>query len=414
MSLPTADQVRAQVGAWIDTNWSPEMTVRDWWGRLAASGFSKPTLPESAGGLGWGGDLGAIVNGTLARKGVLGPPSGLGLLLAAPTIAEFGTAEQVARYVPRILDGTEGWCQLFSEPQAGSDLAGLQTKAERDGDEWVVTGQKVWTSTAQSADWAMLIARTDPAAPKHQGITYFLFDMQQRGVEVRPLREMTGRAVFNEVFLDGARVPHANVLGELNGGWKVTNATLGYERAGIGHGGGAFTAADPGSVSGHLDRPVSQFLNQKGQITGGAVGKRHLNALFEQARATGRNSDPTVRQALARLWTYYELVRLMGWKAKLNPKGRTGAEGNLAKIHNTRTVNAAVQAACLLYGAESQLWESAGAVGMFQEMTLFSPAPPIYGGTDQIQRNVIGERALGLPKEPGTASDTPFRDLPKN
>jgi alkylation response protein AidB-like acyl-CoA dehydrogenase len=411
---PTVGSVRAEVDAWIDENWSLDLTVREWWARLAAAGYTSPTLPVEAGGRGWTGDLAAAALATLARRRVLGAPGGLGLLLAAPTIATHGMPEQVARYVPRILDGTEGWCQLFSEPQAGSDLAGLQTRAERDGDEWVVTGQKVWTSTAQVADLGMLIARTDPDAPKHRGITYFLIDMRQPGIEIHPLKEMTGRAVFNEVFLDEARVPHANILGELNDGWKVANSTLAFERSGIGHGGSSFAAANPGSIAGHLDRPVSDFLNRKGAITGGAVGKRNINALFELARAKGRADDPVVRQALAQVWTYYELVRMMGWKAKNLPGMRTGGEGNLAKIHNTRTVDACRDAANLLLGPEGQLWESPGAAGAFQEMTLFSPAPPIYGGTDQIQRNVLGERVLGLPKEPGPAADTPFRDLPKN
>jgi alkylation response protein AidB-like acyl-CoA dehydrogenase len=412
--LPTVETVRAEIDAWITENWSPDLTVRDWWGRLATARYTSPTLPVEAGGQGWGGDLASAVFAGLARARVLGLPGGLGLLLAAPTIALHGTPEQVARYVPGILDGTEGWCQLFSEPQAGSDLAGLQTRAERDGDEWVITGQKVWTSTAQVADLGMLLARTNPDAPKHQGITYFLIDMRQPGIEIRPLKEMTGRAVFNEVFLDGARVPHANILGELNGGWKVANSTLGFERAGIGHGGTSFAAANPGSIAGHLDRRVGDFLNRKGAISGGAVGKRNINALFELARAKGRADDPVVRQALAQVWTYYELTRMMGWKAKALPRSRTGGEGNLAKIHNTRTVDAARDAANLLLGPEGQLWESPGAAGAFQEMTVFSPAPPIYGGSDEIQRNVLGERVLGLPKEPGPPADTPFRDLPKN
>ncbi len=414
MTLPTKQEVQTQVEAWIAENWTPEITVREWWARLAAAGYASPALPVHAGGLGWPGDLAATVLATLARSNVLGPPGGLGLLLAAPTIATHGTPEQVQQYVRPILDGTAGWCQLFSEPQAGSDLAGLQTRAERDGDEWVITGQKVWTSTAQTADMAMLIARTDADAPKHKGITYFLIDMVQPGIEVRPLREMTGRAVFNEVFLDGARVPHANILGGFNEGWKVTNTTLGFERAGVGHGGATFTAALPGSRAGDLDKAAASFVGAKGPITGGAVGRRHLHALTELARKSGRVNDPLVRQAIARVHTDYEILRFMGWKAKMLPHQRTGVEGNLAKVFNSSAVANARDAANLLLGPEGQLWESDGVAGMFQEMTLFSPAPPIYAGSDQVQRNVIGERALGLPKEPGTAADTPFRELPKN
>ena len=222
--LTTAD-VRAELDAWLDANWDPDLTVADWWKRLAEGRWSSPAMPTEAGGRGYGRDLMAAVSTGLAEAGVVGPPVGLGLMLAAPTIAVHGTPEQVDRYVPEILDGTVAWCQLFSEPGAGSDLAGLQARAERDGDEWVVTGQKVWTSGGHLAQKGMLIARTDTDAPKHQGITYFAIDMEQPGIEVRPLREMTGQALFNEVFLDEARVSHDAVIGGTGAGWAVANTT---------------------------------------------------------------------------------------------------------------------------------------------------------------------------------------------
>ncbi len=413
-SLPTRGEVTAEVEKWIEATWTDDITVREWWAAMADQGFAAPTLPVAAGGLGWPGDLAGAVTGALSRAGVLGPPGGLGLLLAAPTIAHHGTDEQVAAYVRPILDGTAGWCQLFSEPQAGSDLAGLQTKAERDGDEWVVTGQKVWTSTAQTADLAMLIARTDPDAPKHRGITYFVFDMDQPGVEVRPLREMTGRAVFNEVFLDGARVPHASIVGELHGGWAIANATLAFERAGSGHGGATFSSALPGSRAGHLDQPATEFLQAPSPIVGAAVGRRHLRALGELAAQRGRIADPVVRQRLAEVNAMNQIQRMMAWKAKMLPGSRTPVDGNLAKIFNTDSVNAGRDTANSILGPYGQLWHSEDPVGEFQEMTLFSPAPPIYAGSDQIQRNVVGERGLGLPREPGPDKDTPFSELPKN
>lgn len=353
--FPTRDEVRSQLEAWIGDNWSDDITVGDWWSRLAAAGYASPSLPVEAGGLRWPGDLAATVLATLVRSDVLGPPGGLGLLLAAPTIAHHGTPEQVAAYVAPILDGSAGWCQLFSEPQAGSDLAGLQTKAERDGDEWLITGQKVWTSTAQTADLAMLIARTDPEAPKHTGITYFVIDMRQAGIEIRPLREMTGRAVFNEVFLDEARVPHANIIGELNGGWKIANATLAFERAGAGHGGATFSAALPGRGAGDLDKAAASFVGAKGPISGAAVGRRHMRALAEMAAERGRADDPLVRQALAQVHTDYHLQRMMGWKAKMLPATRTGMEGNLAKVFNSGAVANGRDAANMLLGPEGQL-----------------------------------------------------------
>ncbi len=412
--FPDREEVEAELTEWIGTTWTDEITVRDWWAAMADARYSSPSLPSEAGGRDWPHDLSSLVLATFTRHEVLGPPGGLGLLLAAPTIARHGTAEQVRRYLPPILDGTEGWCQLFSEPQAGSDLAGLQTKAERDGDEFVVTGQKVWTSTAQTADLAILIARTSPDAPKHKGISYFVIEMRQPGVEVRPLREMTGRAVFNEVFLDEARVPVANLVGELDDGWRVANTTLGFERAGAGHGGATFSAALPGSSAGDLDKPAASFVGAKGPINGAAVGRRHLHALTELAVAAGMSSDPLARQAMTKVHIDHRIQRMMGWKAKARPSDRTGVEANLAKVYNSAAVANGRDAANVLLGPVGQLWESDGDAGMFQEMTVFSPAPPIYAGSDQIQRNLIGERGLGLPREPGPDRDTPFSELPKN
>lgn len=412
--LPSRSEVEARVKELISSTWTDDITVRQWWKALAAAGYASPSLPVAAGGLGWPHDLSSAVLATMTRGDVLGPPGGLGLLLAAPTIAHHGTPEQIERYLPPILDGTEGWCQLFSEPQAGSDLAGLQTKAERDGDEWVVSGQKVWTSTAQTADLAILIARTNPEAPKHKGISYFIIEMRQPGIEVRPLREMTGRAVFNEVFLDEARVPAANLLGDLNDGWRIANTTLGFERAGAGHGGATFSAALPGSHGGDLDKPAASFVGAKGPINGAAVGRRHLKALSEIAAAVGKSDDVLAREAMTRVHIDHRIQRMMGWKSKMLPDTRTGVEGNLAKVYNSGAVANGRDAANMLLGPVGQLWESEGSAGVFQEMTIFSPAPPIYAGSDQIQRNVIGERGLGLPREPGPDRDTPFSDLPKN
>ncbi len=200
----------------------------------------------------------------IAEFGALGAPTGLGLLLAAPTIATHGTQEQIDRFVGDIVCGRRSWCQLFSEPAAGSDLAGLQTRAVRDGDEWVVNGQKVWTSGAQKSDLGMLLARTNPEVPKHQGITYFAFEMVQPGVEIRPLREMTGRALFNEVFFTDARVADASVIGDINQGWAVANTTLANERAALGSGGGgAGSIAQPGTVHGDLDRRAGDFVRAR-------------------------------------------------------------------------------------------------------------------------------------------------------
>ncbi len=416
------DEIEDLTNAFVDENWDPEITVREWWRRMADAGLVNTTLPEAAGGRGWTGAQATVVNRVLADRRVVGPPGGLGMLLAAPTIASHASQDQIDRWIPSILDGTEAWCQLFSEPGAGSDLAGLQARAVRDGDEWVVTGQKVWTSNGHEADWGMLIARTDPDLPKHQGITYFGFPMDQEGVEVRPLTEMTGRALFNEVFIEEARVPDEYVIGGLGNGWRVANTTLAYERAGIGGGhGGGFGVAAPGKIAGHLDRPVGEFLGKRGSISVGAVGRRVLSLLHQEATARGRIDDPVVRDGLAQLHILHRLASMtLKRQAAERRSGRkpsgyaAGVEGSLAKLLNTQTVHKARDLTGEILGLDATIvGHDAATDGLLQELILFSPAPPIYGGTDEVQRNVIGERGLGLPKEPGPSRDTPFNELPK-
>ncbi len=413
-SATSADELRSELDAWLADNWDPGISVREWWGRLAAARLSNPTLPEPFG-RGWGRGETRVLVEAIRAAGAIGSPAGLGMLLAAPTILEHGTPDQIERFVPAILNGTDAWCQLFSEPGAGSDLAGLQTKAVRDGDEWIVTGQKVWTSEGSHADLGMLVARTDPESPKHRGLTWFAFDMAQDGVEVRPLREMTGRSLFNEVFIDGARVPHANVIGELNDGWRVTNTTLVVERAGIGGSHGlAFAAAHPGTVAGHLDRPAGTFRGKRLALAAGGVGAGTFNQLSEEARTRGRRGDPVVRQELAALHTDLEVMRLSAMRSRQKSQ-RTGGEGNLAKLRMTAALRRARSLASTILGADMTLWGDESATdGVLQEMTVFSPAPSIYGGTDEIQRNILGERVLGLPREPGPDPATPFRELPQN
>lgn len=402
------------VDAWLDENWDPELTVAEWWRRLADARLAHPMLP-GPWGLDWSrAEASKLVRAMVERK-ALGPPSGLGMMLAAPTIIAHASEELKRRLVPRILDGQHGWCQLFSEPGAGSDLAGLQTRAERDGDEWVITGQKVWTSLGQWADYGILLARTDPGAPKHRGITYFAFPMLQDGVEVRPLREMTGRALFNEVFIDEARVPHANVVGEVGDGWRVANTTLMVERSGIGGNNvAAPSAALPGTVADHLERPAGSFEHEAPALGEGGVDPGRVKSFIGLAEERGKLGDPNIRQELMRL---HSLVEITGWHLRRMKSGNaaTGGEGNLAKLRNSDIIRLARDLGCQILGADATLVGPDSATrGSIQELTVFSPAPSIYGGSDQVQRNIIGERVLGIPKEPGPSKDMPFRDLPQN
>jgi alkylation response protein AidB-like acyl-CoA dehydrogenase len=395
------------VDAWVEANWDPELTVRTWWRRLADAGYAHPAWPPGAGGLGLRPVEARAVTAALAAHGVVAPPTGhLGAALAAPTIIEHGTSEQIRELVLPIARGEAAWCQLFSEPGAGSDLASLATRAVRDGDEWVVSGQKVWNSSAHLADMGMLLARTDPAAPKHHGITYFAVDMHQPGVEVRPLRVMNGTAPFCEVFLDGARVPSHRVIGDVDDGWRVAKTTMRHERATVAGGGFAgLVPARAGSVDSDLDRTCREVLeraaaagrDRQSPIRAGAVPAR---AMLDLARTHGRAADPVIRQALARYWTH---VKVNGWtmRRSAGAGGRlTAADGSIAKLTTARICQESMQLsyriagpALLLAGPESPFG------GDLQSVNLASPGNRIGGGTDEVQLNALGERALGLPRD---------------
>ena len=431
----TGTDVIAELTSWLEQNWDPDLTVAEWWERLGLAGWAAPGLPENAYGRGLSRNDAVAVQRTIAEFGALGAPGGLGLLLAAPTIATHGTQEQIDLYVKDIVTGQKAWCQLFSEPGAGSDLAGLQAKAIKDGEEWIVNGQKVWTSGGHVADMGMLIARTDPDVPKHQGISYFAADMHQPGMDVRPLRELTGRALFNEVFMSDVRVPDSALIGGLNNGWAVANTTLMHERAGLGAGGGSAAggSASPGSVAGDLEKRAGDFVSGGRRRGGGGAGAMFggmENLVKELAKSSGKLSDPTIRQDLMRLHTMNEIARFMNLRSKaLKAAGMPDIPGgpNIAKLSMSHIVRLSRDLGLRVLGPlgtlhaydgeqKKALDEATGNpfIGMVTEMSLFAQAPPIYGGTDQVQRNIIGERVLGLPKEPSNDRVVPFRELPKN
>jgi alkylation response protein AidB-like acyl-CoA dehydrogenase len=433
-----ADDVIDELSEWLETNWDPEITVAEWWDRLGNAGWSAPSWPVEWFGKGLSREETVRAQETIANFGALGAPGGLGLMLAGPTIVAHGTDDQRKLYLRDIVTGQKGWCQLFSEPGAGSDLAGLTCRADRDGDEWIVNGQKVWTSGGQAADLGMLIARTDWDVPKHQGISYFALDMHQPGVDVRPLREMTGRALFNEVFLTDARTHEDTLLGGLNNGWAVANTTLANERASLGAGGGhaAASAAVPGTVAGHLERRVGDFVagggRKKGKGGGGVFGMMGgaSKMLIELAKGNGTVDDPTVRQDLARLHTMGEIGRYTNLRVKAAKEAGVEAPpgvANIAKLSMSSMMRLQRDLSLRIVGAQGmchsyddatrgELTEAVGNpfLPMITELALFAQAPPIYGGTDQVQRNIIGERVLGLPKEPNNDRVTAFKDLPRN
>ena len=303
--------------------------------------------------------------------------------MCAPTVLEFGNDEQKDKYLPDLLRGDRIWCQLYSEPGAGSDVASLQTRAVRDGDEWVLNGQKVWTSGAHYCDWGIIIARTNPDAPKHKGITMFILDMHAPGVESKPLRQITGGANFNEVFLTDVRVPDADRLGAVDDGWRLSVALLMNERVAIGAAGG-------------------------GPRDGG------VQPLIRKARERGLLDDPTIRQGLMDVYIQQRLLSWLGQRTRAALKaGRApGPEGSLGKLLAANIARRQSDLGIAIAGAGGVAWEAGDERGpRWSNAVLTAPASAIAGGTSEIQKNIIGERVLGLPKEPQVDRDLPFKDL---
>lgn len=406
--------IATEAHVWVAENWNPDLSVGEWWQRLADAGYSHPTLPEGAGGRGYKRAGNVAVRTALADAGAMGPPTGLGMMLAAPTIAAHGTAEQIERLVLPIVNGVAAWCQLFSEPNAGSDLASLQTSAIRDGDEFLVNGQKVWTSGGKIADRGMLIARTDVSLPKHRGIGWFAFDMHQPGVDVRPLTEMTGRAIFNEVFIDDARVGAHDLIGEDGNGWRVANDTLMFERMSLGANPVPLRSCAPGSIAANLEKRAGDIIT-RGRSGEDGVPQPNLalwKRLVDKATEDGRMTDPVLREQFVRFYQLAEVNRLTAMRGRT--RGASTASPNISKLMMSELFRSARELGAAVLGMEATLSSTDGLDSMVQELIMFSPGPAIYGGTDQVQRNIIGERGLGLPREPGPGKDTPFSELPKN
>ncbi|MEN8181094.1 MAG: acyl-CoA dehydrogenase family protein [Myxococcota bacterium] len=350
---------------------------RAWQNTLEAHGWAAILWPEEHGGQGLGPVEQIIWNQELSRAGLGESIFVVGIGMAGPTLIAHGSREQQARYLPPMLRGDEIWCQLFSEPGAGSDLAALSTRAVREGDQWLVTGQKTWCSGAHYADFGILLTRTDPAVPKHRGITYFLLDLRVPGVEVRPLRQMTGGAHFNEVFLDAARIPDANRLGPEGGGWAATMTTLMNERM-------AFMG---------LER---LFV---------------FEALLEHARANPERLDGAMRDELARLYGWVKTLELMGARVmtKLGRGLVPDAEGSIMKLALARVLSKGGELGVRLLG-EAALRRT----GPWQDQHLFAPSLHVAGGTDEIQKTTAAQRVLGLPREPRPDRDVPFESLPRS
>ena len=364
---------------------------RQWVEKLYGGGWICAAWPKEYGGKGLSLMESVVLNEEFARVEAPLRADFFGDTLVGPTILQWATEEQKQQFIPGILKGTIAWCQGFSEPDAGSDLASLKTRAELDGDEWVINGQKVWTTQAQYADYIFLLAWTDPDAPKHAGISYLLVPMKQEGIEVRPISQVDGSADFNEVFFTNARCPKENVVGGVNNGWKVAMTTLGFER---------------GSSA----------------TTGYRRFQRELDLVIAAARKNGKAADPLIRQRLARAWSEVKILQINGYRAltdSLNGTHDAAALGAGNKMfwseHHQRTMELAID----ILGLDGQILTGDPTdvtdprlkrgrddypVSDLQASFFFSRSETIWGGTAEIQRNIVGERVLGLPKEPKPAT----------
>jgi alkylation response protein AidB-like acyl-CoA dehydrogenase len=356
-------------------------SAQAWQATLYDNGWAGITWPVEYGGRGESSVEQMIFNQELARFDVPGSVFAQGIGMAGPTLIRHGSDEQKKRFLGPMLRGDELWCQLFSEPGAGSDLAALATKAERDGDEFVVNGQKVWTSSAHYSDWGILLARTDLDAPKHRGITYFVVDMRSPGIEVRPLRQITGTAHFNEVFLTDVRIPADQVVGDVHAGWGVTMTTLTSERTLIGGG-----AADP------------------------------MPGLLRLADRFGVRNDPIMRQRLVDAYMRHQLIRFLGWRVQsaISRGQLPGPESSILKLAHTQALSRLGDLALAIEGPVGGLIPDDDPEATAWAFTFLSQwASRIGGGTDEVQRNIVAERVLGLPGAVRVDKDVPFRDLPK-
>jgi alkylation response protein AidB-like acyl-CoA dehydrogenase len=370
---PSEEQFRDELRAWLGENHPGDEPAGDeeafdfrrgWQRELHEAGYAGLSWPEEYGGRGATLIEQAIFGEEMSRARAPQPANVLGLVMGGPVVIAHGSDEQKRRYLEPILSGEEIWCQGFSEPDSGSDLASLKTKAVKSNGEWVVTGQKVWTTYAHKAKWCMLVARTDQDVPKHKGLTYFLMDMDQEAVQVRPLRQITGEAEFNELFIEEARIPDENVVGGVGNGWGVAITTLMHERAGL----GAVAAAGT---------------------------KRVLNDLIELACERGLDSDPVIRQRVGQLVIEAELLRLNSWRGltAIMKTGVPGPEGSLPKWQWADVNQSLTELAMDIRGEEAPLRDSD-----WTYRFLRARANSIEGGTTEILKNIISERVLGLPR----------------
>ena len=400
--------VRDAVREWISETWNPDLGLLEWRTLLVDSGWAVPSWAPRWFGKGLPAWADKIVADELSSAGAVGMPLGGGMSLAAPTLLKHGSDELNDRILKKTLTGELTWCQLFSEPGAGSDLASLGTSAVRDGDEWVVNGQKVWNTSAHHADLGMLLVRTDWDAPKHRGISYLVLPMHQPGVEVRGILQMNRHSSFNEVFLTDARVPINNVVGDLGMGWDVARTTLANERGFATMRRPRFTDATGRAIAEAKAEADDHFATYVWYPQ--RAGRPDLVA--ERADATQRATDPIIRDRIAALHSFRMANEWTALRARANRElGRQpGPEGSLGKLAASEVARRAARLHTAIAGADGMLSATDDPThSVVAEVLVSTPAQSIAGGTDEIQKNIIGEKILGLPREPSEDTSQPFR-----
>ena len=415
MSEVNAETVRAEARAWLEANWDPNLGLLEWRNKLIDSGWGAPHWPKEWHGRGLPVAMVPIVDEEIERIGAVSVAK-MGIrTLAAATILAHGTDLHKQKFLRRILTGEDTWCQLFSEPGSGSDLAGALTRAERRGNKWIVNGQKVWNTSAHKADWGLLLARTNLDLPKHKGLAYFIINMRQPGVEVHPLKQMNGHASFNQVFFSDAEVEPEMMLLEDGDGWKVATTTLMHERRGAD--GMRRHAEVPKRPERIYQEAAEEAVIALQPYTWYPQRTGRVDLLIERAQATGRNTDPVVRQEIAKVLILAKSAEWTARRARVaQEQGRPqGPEGSLGKLAASYVARAAARTHTMISGADAMLTGADSPMGgVIAEILISTPAISIAGGTDEIQKNIISERVLEMPKEPRTDVDRPFREVPKN
>ncbi len=417
-SAELLDRIRTDVGAWLDSNWDPNLGLVEWRNKLVESRWGMPEWPEQWYGRDFGAAQVRVVEQEFARRGAVGVARAGIRLLAAATLLEHGSDAQKSQFLRRILTGEDTWCQLFSEPGSGSDLAGSTTRANLEGDHWVVNGQKVWTTSAHHADWGLLVARTDWEVPKHKGLSFFVIDMHQNGIDVQPLKQMNGHASFNQVFFTDAVVRREHLVSSVGNGWAVAMTTLSHERRradGV-RSGYADIGLDVEKVGRIYDEERGELATVMEPYTWYPQRAGRVDLAAPRAIETGRIDDPAVRQELAKLLILSSSAQWTARRARAaqrlgKAQGPEGSLGKLAASHVARLANRVHT----MIAADDALFagpDSAEA-GIIAEILLSTPAVSIAGGTDEIQRNIIAERVLDMPKEP-RVDGGPFKDVPRN